>query len=90
MLRHTVRLTIARNAVLERIVDAGSDARILDCVMACISICFIRSFDIIFPGRGLVKCCQHVTGYPHEVEHVCDELAQLVVNSVDAQYQLTL
>jgi hypothetical protein len=63
----TVRLTVAQNAVLKKIVNAGSEATILDYVMACISIYFLRSFDIIFPGHGLVTYCQHVTEYPHEL-----------------------
>jgi hypothetical protein len=50
----TVRLTIARNVILERIIDAADEARVLNCLLARISACFISSFDIMFPGSGLV------------------------------------
>lgn len=86
----TVRLTIARNAILERIIDAADEARILNCLLARISACFNFSFDIMFPGSGLATFCQHRPEYAHEVDRICDELARFVVNSVGARYQLTL
>lgn len=62
-----VRLTIARNAILERIVDASDEARTLEILMARISQCFIRSFDVMFPGHGLVTYCQHRTVFSHDM-----------------------
>lgn len=82
--------TIARNAVLKRIVDAARGAEILKTSMTSIGICFIESFGVIFPGHGLVTFCQHRIEYPQDADRICDELARLDVNSVNARYQLTL
>ncbi|ERF74964.1 hypothetical protein EPUS_05172 [Endocarpon pusillum Z07020] len=85
-----VRLTIAQNVVLERIVEAANEARSLNCLMADVSLCFRQSFDVMFSGHGLVTFCQIRPEYSQEVDRISDELARLVLGPVSAQYQLTL
>ena len=86
-----IRPTIARNEVLEKIIDAGREARILDCLMARTSACFYRSFDVLFPGQGvLLACSQHRAVCPGGVDRLCERFAQVLISSVDAQYQLIL
>lgn len=85
-----VRLTIAQNAVLERVVEAANEARNLNCYMADASLCFRQSFDVMFSGHGLLTFCQIRPEYSQEVDRICDEFARLAVGPVDAQYQLTL
>lgn len=86
----TVRPTIARNEVLEKIIDAGGEARILDCLMARTSACFYRSFDVLFPGQGVLACNQDRTVCAGEVDRICDDFARVLLISDDARYQLTL
>lgn len=85
-----VRLTVSQNAVLEKVVHAGGEAGILNSLMNRISVCFLYSFDVMFPGQGLTTYCQHQAPFVHVADRVCDQLGSLSVNPVDAQYQLTL
>ncbi len=85
-----VGLTIAQNAIMKRVVEAANEARSLNCLMAEVSLCFRKSFDVMFPDHGLVTFCQIRPEYSRQVDSICDELARLAVGPVNAQYELIL
>jgi hypothetical protein len=78
-----VRPTISQNAIVELIVDAARQARILHSLIAGLSLTFSQSFDIMFPGQSATTTCEEhpVKSWPEIEQRLCDGLARLGVNS---------